>query len=349
MTALAFSDITAVLASRFASQISRQMNRSIPLASVLPVYPHESGQTIQWAIEHGADVGGVVADGADISTYNKDTKAAATLNFGIYSDAIQLNGFAMAAAQMAGNPSALVNLLAHEVGNSAHRLGKIIGTDIYSGATSGGIVGLNPSTTVGAVGSTGTYAGVIRGSVTQWAGNYSSNGGVARPLSFDLMRTMMRTIYVASGEKPNLIVCDPVSFQNLGKLYDSGRQFNQNIQAGVGKIILDAGYNALSFDGVAVLEDVNCQAGKMYFLNLDHVSLVAGADSSTMVGLGMGSVAVQGHAESQLGANVTKLSARLNPLARAGDHIRMQLITYVQLKCDRPNSCGVLADLEITA
>jgi hypothetical protein len=37
--------------------------------------------------------------------------------------------------------------------------------------------------------------------------------------------------------------------------------------------------------------------------------------------------------------------ARLNRLARTGDAYKFQLILYPQLQVERPNSCGVIADL----
>lgn len=345
MADIGFSAITGVLGTRLAPRIAKQMQRSCPTLSLLRVEP-SNAQDVRWVVETGTGVGTVEADGAAISSFSADTKTLANLGWGIYQDSIQINGLARAAAMAQNNPEELADLVMRELGTAVNRVAKLMGQDLFVGVTSGGWVGLKASgTTTGAIGSTGTYALVNRGgggSLGQFASNTDANGGNPRPLTFDLMRTMRRKIYTASGLHPNLIVCDPVLYQLYGQLFNQERRWIQ-----FGK--LDGGFTTLEFDGIPVVQDINAEAGVMYFLNTDHTYIVQQENPSDAMNGGQGSTAVKGHEEEQLGPRATQLTLRINPLARTGDHIRVQVIGYSQLKAERPNCCGTLVDLPTTA
>jgi hypothetical protein len=202
--------------------------------------------------------------------------------------------------------------------------------------------------TGGGIMSTGTYANINRATYSQWAGTLMSNAGVARALTFDLMREMRRRIYSASGLKPDLIVTTPELHEKYGKLFGQQRRYVQEIRLRGQTLTLDGGYQMLEFDGIPVLEDVDCPSEHMLFINTRYVRVVQLADQVDSVNNSMSMVGLSGTPEEQLGQPSSKLTARINPLGRDGDSYKFQLICYPQLQVRRPNSCGVITDLDAT-
>ena len=345
MSTVAMAQIADALTTLFEDQITSQINRATVLLQVLPVGPGTTGKNITWAARFGTAVGGARAEGLAVATLNNDDKVPATLEFGTYDDAFGVTGKAMAAARAARNPEELANLFVDELGDCVERLAKGIALDLYTGSgATDHIMGL--ITTGGGIMNTGQYAGIDRSSKTQWQGTVMSNGGVGRALTFDLMREMRRRIYNASGLKPDLIVTTPELHEKYGKLFGQQRRYIQEIRLRGQTITLDGGYQMLEFDGIPVLEDVDCSSGHMLFLNTRYVRVLQLPDQVDNVNQSMAMTGLAGTPEEQLGAPSAKLTARINPLGRDGDTYKFQLICYPQLQVRRPNSCGVIKDLD---
>jgi hypothetical protein len=347
MSLVAMAQIATSLTVIFEEQITSQINRATVLLQVLPVGPGTTGKNISWNARFGTAVGGARAEGLAVATLNNDTKVPATLEFGTYDDAFGVTGKAMAAARAAKNPEELANLFVDELGDCVERLAKGIAVDIYTGTgATDHIMGL--VATGGGIMSTGTYANINRATYSQWAGTLMSNAGVARALTFDLMREMRRRIYSASGLKPDLIVTTPELHEKYGKLFGQQRRYVQEIRLRGQTLTLDGGYQMLEFDGIPVLEDVDCPSEHMLFINTRYVRVVQLADQVDSVNNSMSMVGLSGTPEEQLGQPSSKLTARINPLGRDGDSYKFQLICYPQLQVRRPNSCGVITDLDAT-
>ena len=347
MSLVAMTTIAASLTTIFEDTITSQINRATVLLQVLPVGPGTTGKNIAWNARFGSAVGGARAEGADVSTLNNDNKVPATLEFGTYDDAFGVTGKAMAAARAARNPQELANLFVDELGDCIERLAKGIAIDLYTGTgATDHIMGLLSAN--GGIINTGTYATIDRSTYPQWQGTVMSNGSIGRALTFDLMREMRRRIYVASGLKPDLVVTTPELHEKYGKLFGQQRRYITEITLRGNTIKLDGGYQMLEFDGIPVLEDVDCTTGNMLFLNTRYVRVLYLPDQVDSVNNSMSMVGLAGTPEEQLGSPSAKLSARINPLAREGDSYRFQLICYPQLQVRRPNSCGVIKDLDAT-
>lgn len=345
MSLVAMSTIAASLTTIFEEQITSQINRATVLLQVLPVGPGTTGKNISWNARFGSAVGGARAEGLAVAVLNNDTKVPATLEFGTYDDAFGVTGKAMAAARAAKNPEELANLFVDELGDCVERLAKGIALDLYTGTgATDHIMGL--VYTGGGIMSTGQYAGIDRGTYPQWAGTVMSNGAIGRALTFDLMREMRRRIYSASGLKPDLIVTTPELHEKYGKLFGQQRRYVQEVRLRGQTISLDGGYQMLEFDGIPVLEDVDCPEEHMLFLNTRYVRVVQLADQVDSVNNSMSMVGLAGTPEEQLGQPSSKLTARINPLGRDGDSYKFQLICYPQLQVRRPNSCGAITDLD---
>jgi hypothetical protein len=344
MSLVAMTTIAASLTTIFEEQITSQINRATVLLQVLPVGPGTTGKNISWNARFGTAVGGARAEGAAVVTLNNDNKVPATLEFGTYDDAFGVTGKAMAAARAARNPEELANLFVDELGDCVERLAKGIAIALYTGTgATDHIMGL--VATGGGIMNTGTYANIDRGTYSQWQGTIMSNSGVDRALTFDLMREMRRRIYTASGLKPDLIVTTPELHEKYGKLFGQQRRYIQEIRLRGQTITLDGGYQMLEFDGIPVLEDVDCPAEHMIFLNTRYVRVLQLPDQVDNVNNSMSMVGLAGTPEEQLGQPSAKLTARINPLGRDGDSYKFQLICYPQLQVRRPNACGAITDL----
>lgn len=348
MATVDLSRITSALATLFQPKIVAQMNRSVVLLQLLPFAP-AMGQNLQWDTEFkaaGETTDSTIADGADVSVYQDDDVVPATLQFATYSEAFALTGKARAAAAASRSPDELADLFAEKIERAVRRLTKNIAIDIYTGtgATNklAGLTGGN------AIDSTGTYANIARGTYAGWASNELGNSGTPRALTFDLMRQMRRQIYEACGEMPDLIVCDALQHEKFGKLFDGQRRYNQDVFLRGQKITLSAGYRALDFDGIPVIADVNCPAGKMLFLNTNYVKMRQLPDMVDAVNGSAGMIGLHGTAEEQFGSGMTQLTARINPLARTGDAYKFQMVLYPALQVERPNSCGKIEDLQLS-
>jgi len=339
-----FANITNSLVKLFADDISNQINRQIVLAQLLDVKPG-TGQNIQWVAKFGTATpagNGVIADGADVSTYNRDTKLPAVLQYGTYHDAFEVTGKAAAAAAAAGNPDQLADLFADDLLDCAQRLARGISGHVYTGSgAADNIHGL--TATAGPLALTGTYATIDKAVQTQWASNQVDAVGAG--ISFALMRQLRRNIYTASGAKPDLIICDPEQHENYGNLFGNERRYVDNIRLRGEKITLDGGYQVLEFDGIPVIEDEQCPANQMLFLNSSQLHLSQLPDPVTMYNQSMGQVDLLGTEEEQFGDSPTGLQARIVPLAKTGDKYKFALYAYPQLVSRKCNVHGSLVNL----
>lgn len=346
--------VAAALAQLLGEKIHNQINRAVVMLKLLP-HATEEGKNLAWDARFsaaGAASDSSIADGADVSVFEDDDRVPATLNWGIYSQAFGVTGFARAVSRQPGGPSQLEDLFGDVMLGTSQRLALNIARDVWTGPGGGtrilGLFGGATLTSGAPLSAAGTYATIDRAVRTQWQGNVLANGGTPRALSFQLMRDMRREIYEACGMMPDLIVCDPFQHEQYGMLFGSERRYVQDITLRGQKFTLDGGYKALEFDGIPIIADVNAPAGQLTWLNTSYVKLAQMPDGVDDVNQSKQMVTLAGTAEEQLGEGRTNLFARINPLARTGDAYKFQFILYPQMKVERCNAHGVLADL-ITA
>jgi len=340
--------IANTLATIFEEQITSQINRASVGLQLLQVGPGE-GKNLQWSARFGTDVSSFRADGADLvpADFKNDAKVPANLDYGTYDAPFSMTGKAIAAAMATGNPQELENLFADEMGDAVERLAKGINADLWTGAGAAEqIVGMY--STSGPLDTTGVYAGIDRAAQAQWASNELANGGVPRALTFDLMRDTLDAIYTASGENTDLIVTGPALWSKFSKLFGNERRWQQDVTIRGRRITLQGGHNALEFDGIPVVRDVDHPSTAMSFLATRHIKMCQMPDRISEVNQSMGMIGVQGTPEMDMGPQMTGLVARINPLGRNGDSYRFQLILYPQLKVRRCNAQGSLVDLDAT-
>lgn len=332
------------------------MNRSAPELQLIPYKGHGT-KNLQWDVEFknsGEVTDSSLAEGATVTTFQDDDIVPAILQFTDYSEAIVVTGKAISAARGSAGPgkgaSELQDLWTQKMIRAVRRLAKNMGRDFWSGPGTGtqmlGLYGGATLTSGAPLSNAGVYAGIDRGTYSDWQGNVNANGGVARALSFQVMRDMRKQIYDACGEMPDLIMCDASQHEAYGLLFGDQRRYVQEVTIRGQKIVLDGGYRALEFDGIPIICSVNHPAGAMTFLNTNHVKITGLDDQPTEANRSPRMVQLQAMPEEQLMSGATALNARLNPLAQVGDAYPIQMILYPQIQVERPNSMGALVDLQ---
>jgi len=338
------ANITDALAKLFYDDVTNNINRAVVLSQLLDVR-NGTGQNIQWTAKFGTATpagNGVIADGADVTTFNRDTKIPAVLQYGTYHDAFEVTGKAAAAAAAAGNPDQLADIFADDLLDCSQRLARGIAGHVYTGpGTTDNIHGL--TATAGPLATTGVYAGIDKAVQTQWAANEVDAVGAG--LSFALMRQTRRVIYDACGEKPDLVICDATQHEAYGSLFGTDRRYLDEIRMRGETVRLDGGYQVLEFDGIPVVEDKDCPANTMLFLNTRYLYLSQLPDPITMYNQSMGTAQLAGTNEEQYGDSPIGLTARIIPLAKTGDAYKFELICYPQLVSRRQNVHAQLINL----
>lgn len=347
MTTVNVASIASALQKRFETDVVSQIQRAAPMLQILgPNVRDAEGQNIQWTVKFGTASAGSAAsisEGADVATFNTDTKEAAVLTYGTYHDAFEVTGKALSIALAAGNPRALADLFESEIKDSAMRLAHALAGEFWNGDGSGermvGLLG-------GAILDSGIYAGINRATYPQWAGTLQGNGSVARAQSFALVRALSTAIYKACGVRPTMFAAGPSTLDRFSTLFTEQRRFTQNVTGPGGPVTLSGGHRALEFDGVAMVEDVNCPEGNIVAMNMDYLYFKQLPQPGQLATRSMGDRPLEAAPEATKGGGLLNLRVRIQPLAVNGDKFRFAIYIYPQIQVRRPNAFGVLQDLQ---
>ncbi len=345
MATQVLSDISAALSTYFDGELQRQFNRTSVLCEALPKLPG-GGKSVNWdARLNRTTHAAAFTEGADVAAgeFNVDPTVPAVLPWGQYRVAFSLSGISVAAA--ATSPGSAVELLDQFQSNledAASDLVSIINSALYTGTGANNqIAGL---TGAGALALTGTYAGILRSTYSDWAANVSANGGTARNLTKGIIDTLEAAVYRSSGKTPRLIVTTPEVVTKYESLFanemrvqvDRGELSPIPNMPNVGAPFIpsNTGYTGLTYKGIPVLRDRDCPTGKLFFLNPDFVNI------RVLPQANLGTVSRSENRQAPAG-----ISVRVESLAKTGDADKFQLVSYLQLQVKRPNTCGVLADI----
>lgn len=366
MSTINKAEIAAALTQRFMDRIASTINRTVLMAQIAPVKSDRGqGQNVQWDAKFDGGEGSPIADGADVTIFNNDDKVPAVLQYAVHHDAFRLTGLARAVAAAAGNPAALADLWLDALGDSVERQAKGISKQLYlgDGTTSPQkLNGLVPTAGVAAVGDTGVYATIDRAARAAWrssvidatqfdvannpTGRFNLTvSGEPAPEGIKMMRAASRAIYEASSEPYDVIVTSPLLHEAYGLATHAERRWVDQIRTANGPVKLDQGYQMLEFDGKVMIQDVDCPADEMLFLNTRHMHIQQLPDRVDRVNSSMGMTPVAGTADEFLGSGRTKLQARIQPLAINGDAFPFALYSYLQLCIKSPNRFARISGL----
>jgi hypothetical protein len=358
------SDIASALSQRFQADIARQYNRVTMLAAALKSEGAVQGnaKNVAWDVVLGDSYNGF---GQTANAYNEgtamasdefstDTIAPAILPWGLYR-----NGFSVSdqefdtAFPSAGSASAIsVGLLRERILSATSKLASLENMDLWSGtgsASSGVYVGAPNIIGVfgGALAASGTYAGISVTDYPSWGSNVLANGGVPRPLTFDLMQQIEAEIFNACSEKPDLIVCSTNVWRKYSDLFEPLRRFNDSESK------RDDGVDELSWRGIRIIRDKDAPeangAGCMLFLNTRHITKVylPPTEMSRADVWKVQDDSLKGFNGDQVMTD-TAVPVRVIPLARTGDYMNFMVKSTLQLKVTRRNALGVLQDISIS-
>lgn len=338
-----------ILAQEYAGDIVDQINRTAMFLRLVPIKVGE-GKNVAWVAEKSGALSEAYLEGADAANFGSDGQTSATLNWAQYRSNFHLTGLAMQTSSTSSTPQGNVALWARNLVKSSAELASKLNLHCFSGdgtASPKELTGLDA-----AIGSTSnTYATINRatGGNEYWQ-PYLVNPGADTDVSFSQIRTDLRTIYVNSGETPDVAICHPGVFDAIGGLFDSSRQYVvDTLKTSRGTIQLDGGYTGLNFNGTVFLRDKSATlesgntSGRIYYLNTNHMELqvVPQVKSPTLV------------PETMLRANDgfgdIPLMFGYHALAKNGDSERAMVNITAELKIEKPNAFGVRRFVKVAA
>lgn len=319
----------------------RQMNRAAVTLNLLRKEQHV-GKNVAFDVRLGTGTGETYSDGQDVTVFGNDTDKLATLPWGIYGNAFKVTALAESAA--ASSRTELARLWVSKLLDLGDRVAAKINVDLHSGnGTSPQMHGFNA--TAGPLDATGVYAGVDRAVDTQWASNEE---GTAGAFTVADVESMLDTIYVASGEVPDLVTTTPALWRKAANTLRAAggvgyEALEHTIELRGDLIKLQGGAHVLFIDGVPIIKDKDVPSGVVNFYNTRHVLVKWMPPNDRIRAKDLAMIPISGTPEEQAGVRgKTPIMMRVRALAEAGDYTATQGVVWAQLSCDRPNSCGVL-------
>jgi hypothetical protein len=250
-------------------------------------------------------------------------------------------------------PEGNIELLANDVNESLASLASQVNVHAFTGdptATPTEVGGLDY-----ALGdNTNTYAGIDRGTATYFRSNIQ-NPTVATPVSLGMLRKDISDIKVACGESPDVALCHPSVFTEIGNAFDAQRRYVQTTELTNrrGNIKLDGSVNAVTINGCTFVEDKDATlesggtSGRIYYLNSRHVEweILPPAEIRGMLAqMGL----VQGvMLQANDGFGPVPLLAAVVAMAKVGDADTFMAKAYCQLKVKSPKHCGLRRFVQI--
>lgn len=350
--------ISTVLSTIFQDQLVKQANRTSPALAFLEKRQGKNS-ICTWPVTGTGATAATYAETAAFTSPTTDVRRQAKLDWALYKSEIQVTGKAEAIASATGSPAELANLFRVELMNAGAALGSKINVDFYAGteaASPDAVVGLNEALDDGTA--MDVYAGITRSVDAFWKGNKDHNSGTGRSLSLNLLRTLKTKIHRASGETLSdyIIFAAPEFLDKYASLFDAGRDYvTEIVVPGRGMITLDGGFEVAKFGGALFVADKDIpftdnvspteDVSKCYFVNPRHVYWNILPSVPSRIGAA-GEIDRVEDISAGLNA-VTNFPITVQLLGPTGDFTNGFVKTYLQLVVERPNSCGVLADINI--
>jgi hypothetical protein len=331
-----------VLEQKFRGRMVSCINRRSAMLRLLPLVP-AVGKNCAWGAKGSGQVAERYSEGADASNFGSNSKDQAILTWGLLRSNFHNSGTARRASALSATPEGVQNLVAENIEDATMELTSLINVDLHGGpGTTDTIAGLTVAT--GSV--SNTYATIDRTSKSFWR-PYVVDPGSLTPLSFAQIRTDQSAIFTASGETPDIALCSPDVMDTLAALFDDNRRYNATVDTVTtarGKIVLDAGYEGIMFNGTVFFKDKDATANTIQYLNsrFVHVEYLP-PPADMMVQLGEMGIMV----EANDGFGAIPLGFMVEKLAKSGDSDKYMLTFNGQLVVRKPNSCGVRKNITI--
>ncbi len=344
MAAELLTNLAGALSQTFATGFARQYARTTETLKLIPV-SRGNGKNLSWDVEFSGATAAAHADGAAVGAgeLSYDPMVGATIPWGLYRSAFSVSDTEIdAASSTIGVEDAVMDIFGERMEGAFTKLAQLINQDVILGTGTDGsgnpnIIGLLG----GSTDASGTYAGISRGTYTEWKGNVLANGGVARAITTDLMDQMEANIYTSSRLKPNAIVCTPATRRKYKGLFEQSRRV---VTDGRAPLTYSGGTSEFDYGTAPVVRDADCAAGKMLWLNTGYLDLVQLPHRSMANYIRQMDMALK----SSDGGTSTPLPlvAVVTPLPKVGDAVLMQVSIKLQLRVRRANAFGQLNDID---
>lgn len=323
------------LAQEYRGDIIKQINRRTVLLKLLPIV-RGAGQNVAWVAQSSGHIAENHTDGATASNFGSDAQVPATLAWGLYRANVHVTKLAMDAAASSGTPLGNKRLWAKNIVDGAGALAALIEDDAFNGAGTGTLIaGLDV-----AIGdATNTYATIVRGSSAFWR-PYTIDPGSATPITMAQIRTDLGAIYDQCGETPDIAVCPTAVFNKVAGLFDANRRWTV-VNTARGAVKLDAGYEGIEVDGCMFVKSKDATAGQIYYINSNYVRFETLPDSELPL-------EVLDAIQADDGYGSMPFDMTVHPLAEVGPAKRAEVLAQIQLKVEKPNSCGVRKNVAST-
>jgi hypothetical protein len=332
-----------ILAQNYAGDIVRQVNRTTTALRVLPIVTGE-GSNVAWVAESSGAVAEAYADGADAANFGSDAQASAVLAWTLLRANSRVTGLARSSAATSSTPQGNVDLWGRNVVNANAALASLLNGYIFDG--NGAATPAEPTGLDSAIGDdTNTYATIVRGSSAYWK-PYVVDPGAATAISESQIREDLRNIYEASGEHPDLVLCEPAVFNSVRGLFDSRSQFVKPVstmKTARGVVEFTGPEEGISVEGVTFLKDKDATAAQLYYLNTQYVQVVIQVQpEQRQLGLMPGQMLRANDGFGEIPMLVT-----YEMLAKTGDSQKFMAKVYCNLKVSKPCACGVRKNVQV--
>jgi hypothetical protein len=292
-----------VLAQNYRGRLTKQINRRCVTLRTLPI---------------------VVGAGLNVA-------------FGVYRAPFHITEHARRVAASTLTPDGVQNIVSNKMEASSSKLADTINTALFTGAGTGTtIAGFDV-----AIGSlVNTYGGIDRtvGANAYWL-PYVIDPGSLTALTLAQIRTDLGKIRDAGGECPDVAYVSTDVYNVVAGLFDDNRFYTQNIQTARGEIILDASQKGIVVDGCTFLPERSAPANTIYYVNTNYAQIEALPPDPRALAEVVSLGGVEMNADDGYGP--TPLSMVCEKLGRTGASDKYEMLSTLQLKVLRPNTCGV--------
>lgn len=233
----------------------------------------DGGDQVRQPILYDRLNGGSYSGLDTFDTSRRPTKTVLQFDWAQYYANLTVDGRTI--IKTSGSGSRVLDLVESEMETARMTLAELLGTDVYldgTGNASKNLLGLIAAIDDGT--NVATYGGITRdGSVhgTAVRGNLNTTGGA---LSLALVNSVMGTATIQP-HRPDLIV----TTQTLWDRFWERVQPQQRYPSGPGfDDLARVGFNAINFNGSAVVVDSHVASGNAWLLNTDFIKLIIHRD-----------------------------------------------------------------------
>jgi len=348
--------------------LHRQWNRTTFLLGALQAKAGISegkGKNVAFDVEFTGATAQTVAEGSDVpaSEFAQDIDVPAMAPWATYRSSFQVTETEVDAAATSG-PQGMPVALKDIFGARILSAGAIIASQIENDALTGTGVDANGNPTIvglygGAIAASGSYLGINPATYSEWAGNVTSNGGIGRQLTPDLVEQVDANIFTASSLPWDMCMTSAGVTRKWAQFFTQGSAGNNNLplarmndnprnpQYGLGVVTgSDGQFDGLYLKGRPVMRNRLNPAGKMALINTNKIMFKYLPRKLTNLDLMyMQMFNLQGSSGGLAPIQATQMPLRVATLAKTGDSVKITMMIRCQMAIVRRNAQGLLTDV----